>query len=83
MLSLYDYLGRAAGPKLGAQVAIVAKRKNVKVGLREVSNKVYTGTVNLYDRAFLDEYFTARENSSVIEEDREWYVQKLINKHQK
>ena len=30
MMSLYDYLGRAAGPELGQQVASAAARKKVK-----------------------------------------------------
>ena len=56
-MSLYDYLGHAAGLKLGEQVYKEAARKSVKVTTREISNKSYTGKVMLYPEAFLKEYF--------------------------
>ena len=31
MMSLYDYLGRAAGPELGKQVATAAAQSNIKM----------------------------------------------------
>ena len=57
MLSLYDYLGRAAGPDLGQQVASAAARKKIKFGTRYVEQGGYKGDVMLYPRWFLDEYF--------------------------
>ena len=57
MVSLYDYLGRAAGSDLGKQVAIAAAKAGVKSEIREVSNSKYTGPIMLYPRAFLDLYF--------------------------
>ena len=57
MVSLYDYLGRAAGPDLGKQVATAAAKAGVKSEIREVSNSKYTGPIMLYPRAFLDLYF--------------------------
>jgi hypothetical protein len=57
MVSLYDYLGRAAGPELGKQVAIAAAKAGVKGETRQVSNPVYKGPVMLYPEAFLDLYF--------------------------
>ena len=57
MISLYDYLGRAAGPDLGKQVATAAAKAGVKGETRQVSNPVYTGPVMLYPRSFLDLYF--------------------------
>ena len=57
MISLYDYLGRAAGPDLGKQVATAAAKAGVKSEIREVSNSKYTGPIMLYPRAFLDLYF--------------------------
>jgi hypothetical protein len=56
MISLYDYLGTAAGKELGRQVSNYAKFKKIKVGFREVSNSKYKGLVLLYDRSFLDEF---------------------------
>ena len=57
MMSLYDYLGRAAGPELGQQVATAAAKAGVKGETRQVSNPVYKGPVMLYPKSFLDEYF--------------------------
>jgi len=58
LLSLYDYLGRAAGGKLGAEINAAAQAKQVKYAIREVSNPKYTGKVMLYPESFLDEYFS-------------------------
>ena len=57
MMSLYDYLGRAAGVELGEQVAKVATASGVKMDTRYVSNSVYTGNVTLYPESFLKLYF--------------------------
>ena len=57
MVSLYDYLGHAAGFSLGEAVAKVALSKGVAMGSREVSNPKYTGKVALYPETFLKEYF--------------------------
>jgi len=61
MLSLYDYLGRAAGDKLGKQVAAYAKLRNARYGTKQVSNPVYQGEVMVYTKAFLDECFNAKK----------------------
>jgi hypothetical protein len=45
MISLYDYLGHAAGPDLGKRVAAAAAAKNIQFGTRHVENKSYTGQV--------------------------------------
>ena len=63
-MSLYDYLGHAAGPELGKQVASAAARAGVKGSMREVSNPVYKGPVMLYPKAFLDLYFKGGLNES-------------------
>ncbi len=57
MMSLYDYLGRAAGPELGQQVAQAAARKKIKFSTRYVEQGGYKGDVMLYPKSFLDEYF--------------------------
>ena len=64
MVSLYDYLGRAAGPDLGKQVATAAAKAGVKSEIREVSNVKYTGPIMLYPRSFLDLYFKGGLNES-------------------
>ena len=63
-MSLYDYLGRAAGPDLGKQVAIAATKAGVKHEIREVSNSKYTGPIMLYPKSFLDLYFKGGLNES-------------------
>lgn len=57
MMSLYEYLGRAAGKDLGAQVAATAVALKETIGERPISNPKYTGNVHLYRREFLDEFF--------------------------
>jgi hypothetical protein len=61
MLSLYDYLGRAAGQKLGEQVAAYATLRKAKYGTRTVNNPAYQGEVMLYTREFLDECFNTKK----------------------
>ena len=65
MMSLYDYLGHAAGPDLGQEVATAARKSGVKGEMREVSNPKYRGPVMLYPKAFLDLYFKGGLNENV------------------
>ena len=64
MISLYDYLGRAAGPDLGKQVAIAASKAGIKSEIREVSHVGYKGSIMLYPRQFLDNFFGGGLNES-------------------
>ena len=57
LMSLYDYLGHAAGKKLGGEVNETAKRRRIPINTRQVSNPKYEGVVLLYPKWFLDEYF--------------------------
>lgn len=57
MMSLYDYLGKAAGKELGREVNEVAKRRSIPISTRQVSNPKYEGKILLYPKQFLDEYF--------------------------
>lgn len=66
-ISLYDYLGEAAGSSLGKQVAEYAKAKKVMPQKRYVSNKKYQGDVLLYPPAFLDDFFEACDESGTID----------------
>jgi hypothetical protein len=67
MVSLYDYLGRAAGSELGKQVAEYAAAKKAKFETRQVTNPRYTGNVMLYERTLLEEFFTVRRLSGLID----------------
>jgi len=57
LLSLYEYLGKAAGEKLGKEVAEEAAKQRVGFGKKFVQNPKFTGDVMLYPRTFLDSYF--------------------------
>ena len=61
LLSLYDYLGYAAGSELGKQVASYAKIRKTHFGKRYVSNSKYKGIVYLYSKSFLNEFFAVRK----------------------
>lgn len=67
LMSLFDYLGKAAGKELGAQVANAAAEQRIPPTLRYVSTGTYTGNVNLYPKSFLDSYF----NGSILDDDNE------------
>jgi hypothetical protein len=56
-MSLYDFLGKAAGGELGKQVADKASELKIKILTREVSNPRYSGPVMLYPKSFLELYF--------------------------
>jgi hypothetical protein len=66
MISLYDYLGRAAGPDLGKTVATAAAKAGIKSEIREVNHIGYKGPIMLYPRTFLDNFFGGglNENTS-------------------
>jgi len=72
-LSLYDYLGRAAGNNLGKEVAAAASKAGIKLQTREVSNPKYTGTVLLYPRDFLELYFREPDTFEPTLGDRQDY----------
>lgn len=57
MMSLYEYLGKAAGSELGKAVANAAMKAKVEITSHEISNPKYTGTILKYPKSFLDEYF--------------------------
>lgn len=62
MISLYDYLGYAAGKNLGAEATKAATSMGIKLETRYVSNSVYTGDVMLYPQSFLEMFFKSRNN---------------------
>jgi len=63
-ISLYDYLGKAAGSELGKQVHEYAKIKNIKPQIREVKNPKYTGNVMLYPKSLIQEFFQIKKLST-------------------
>jgi hypothetical protein len=83
MKSLYDYLGRAAGSKLGLEVAKYARQQKTQIETRQVSNPAYTGTVNLYTENLLEAFFNNPNYNKIIKEDEQWYKEKQKNKVKK
>lgn len=57
-LSLFDYLGRAAGSELGLEVEEAASKQNIVIRTRQVTTKNYSGKINLYPKEFLVSYFS-------------------------
>jgi hypothetical protein len=57
MMSLYDYLGKAAGSDLGKAVAKTATMEKVPITRREVTTRNYSGEILMYPKSFLDKYF--------------------------
>lgn len=56
-VSLYDFLGRAAGSTLGMQVHAASLMASVVPQERMITNKAYNGPVKLYPRYFLENFF--------------------------
>ena len=69
LLSLYDYLGKAAGMELGDKVFKASTAMNIKPESRDVETKTYCGKVMLYPKSFLDLYFQNNKQS----EERELF----------
>jgi len=57
-LSLYDYLNKAAGPKLGKEVSNIAKFLGEEKAYKNISNPKYTGRISCYPKYFLNYIFT-------------------------
>ena len=57
LVSLFEYLGHAAGTELGKKVAAAASTARETMDIRMVNTKTYKGKVMLYRKVFLDEYF--------------------------
>jgi len=56
-VSLFDYLGKPAGEKLGYEVASAAGKAGEPTKTKMVANAKYKGPVNMFRRKFLTEYF--------------------------
>ena len=61
MISLFDYLGRAAGSELGKKVNAYSQIREAQVSQRYVENPQYKGKIMLYTKEFLDEFFRVQE----------------------
>jgi len=54
-LSLYDYLGHAAGGELGQRIAYEAAKCKVNIQNKKINNPTYTGRIQMYPNDFLNE----------------------------
>jgi hypothetical protein len=61
-LSLYDYLGKAAGPELGKQVHSAAVAVGIPTERKYVSNLSYKGWVQMYPENWLIGYFSTGQS---------------------
>ena len=69
--SLYDYLGKPAGPELGQKVHAAAIAKGTWVGKKDIEKSIVpVGYVCTYPISFLDEYFNKKPVAQVTLEDR-------------
>jgi len=58
LISLYDYLGKAAGKELGGKVYQFANIMGARVGTKTVSYSPYQeGRIMTYERQLLDQFF--------------------------
>ena len=54
-LSLYDYLGKAAGGELGRKIAYEAAKCNITIHQKQIKNSAYQGKIQMYPNDFLKE----------------------------
>ena len=64
-MSLYDYLGHAAGDRLGKDVANKAAEEKVGYMTKLVENPKYSGEIMMYPKSFLDRYFKGDVNDDL------------------
>ncbi len=59
-ISLFDYLGHAAGAQLGKQVAQAAASTKQQIKKKNVQTRTYSGEILMYKKGFLKEYFSTK-----------------------
>ena len=52
-LSLYDYLGCAAGGELGQKIAYEAAKNKINIKTKTIENPGYKGIIQMYPEDFL------------------------------
>ena len=70
-MSLFDYLGRAGGDKLGKQVFEFAKKNGIKPMSKQVSTTAYTGKILCYPPSFLHTYFVSRDEWKKVQDNQD------------
>jgi len=59
-VSLFDYLGYAAGAQLGKEVATAAAKCKEQIASKQITTRTYTGNVLMYRPQFLKEFFNKK-----------------------
>ena len=62
-ISLYEYLGKPAGPALGKEVVEAASKLKIPMEIRHVSTARYTGPIMLYPENWLIGYFSTGQSN--------------------
>ena len=70
-MSLFDFLGKPAGGKIGKEVFDYSKKNRITIKYRNVANLKYTGNVCLYPLGFLILYFNSENNLDIVTEPEE------------
>lgn len=60
-VSLYDYLGHAAGKELGSQCEKFHRYMNLPSSYKNVKNNNYTGKIKTYKHSNIEKFFKVRE----------------------
>ena len=78
--SLYDYLGKPAGPELGQKVHAAAISKGVFIGKKSIEKHIVPeGHVCTYQVSFLNEYFGRKSTIQLNLEDRIEALEKRVS----
>lgn len=80
-LSLYEYLGKAAGQDLGKEVMKAALEcdEYVEIAEQKISTPAFDGVVKTYPKSFLDKYFKKKKSSFRPEISLEERINMLLN----
>ena len=70
-MSLFNFLGKPAGGKIGKEVFDYSKKIKIPLKYRNVTNLKYTGNVCLYPLGFLTLYFNSENNLDIVTEPEE------------
>jgi hypothetical protein len=70
-LSLYEFLGKAAGPKLGAEVKKRADENGVAFKMKDVPHSGFNGRVITYPKTFLEHAFRPPHQEELDEKDND------------
>ena len=69
-MSLFDFLEKPAGGKMGKEVFDYSKKLRIPLRYREITNPKYTGKVCLYPLGFLVMYFNSENNLDIVDEPK-------------